>query len=217
MENYAAIMTTRGLAMIMESIRDGTPIKLKHLAVGDSDHAPEKSQTALVNERCRFELLRQGYDDDNPLWLRLSAVIPPDIGGWRIYEVGVFTEANELFAVANAGGDYKPVYKNGLVKEVELELIVEVSEQADFVLAVDPHKVIATRQWVEDRFGRALDEADARAARLATRLAENDLRRTASEIRAMNKPELFNAAMTACRITRQDLRLAAISIRGGYQ
>jgi len=154
---YRSLVTLLGQAMVAESIRENTPINLNALAVGDADYAPSEAQTALMSERARVALTEITIDADNPRWVRVTAVLPPDIGGWALYEVGVFAENGNLFAVGKLDGSYKPVYADGLVKEIAIDVILEVTTEANVILTADPHVIIATRQWVRDYLGDKLD------------------------------------------------------------
>lgn len=153
MSKYYTLLTTLGQAMVAEAIRQDSPIGLTEVAVGDAEYSPEAGQVALMSERARVAITEILADADNPAWLRITAVLPPDLGGWPIHEAGVFAENGNLFAVAKLDGTYKPVYSDGLVKEIALDIILEVSSAANINLVADPHTILATRDWVEKNFG----------------------------------------------------------------
>ena len=148
MDKSFALVTTLGQGMLAEAIREGTFVGLKEVAVGDADYTPMVGQTAMVSEQARIPITNITYDQDNPHWLRISAVIAPDIGGWYIREVGIFAENGNLFAIAKLDGTYKPVYTDGLLKEITLDFILEVTSANNVTMVVDPHVIIATREWV---------------------------------------------------------------------
>jgi len=154
---FFIILTALGQAMVAESIRSGEDINLKMVAVGDSDYTPSSGQTALMSERARVEITDIIRDEDNPAWLRLSAILAPDVGGWHIHEVGIYAENGNLFAVGKMDGSYKPLYTDGMCKEVQLDLILEVGGEANINLLIDPHAIIATRKWVIEYIGQWKD------------------------------------------------------------
>jgi hypothetical protein len=150
MSQYRSIVTLLGQAMVAEAIREGTDINIDSLAVGDADYEPSEAQTALMHEQARVAVNEVSKDADNPRWVRISAVIPPAVGGWVMTEVGVFTANGNLFAVGKLDGSYKPVYADGMVKEIAIDVILEITSEANVVLVADPHAIIATRSWVRD-------------------------------------------------------------------
>jgi phage-related tail fiber protein len=150
---YFIIPTALGRAMIADSIQTGADINLSMVAVGDADYVPAGGQTELMSERARVAVTDVIRDPANPALLRVRAVLPPDMGGWRIHEVGIFAKNGNLFAVGRMDGSYKPLYTDGMAKEVALDLILEVGAEAGFNLVIDPHAIIATRQWVLEQLG----------------------------------------------------------------
>lgn len=73
----------------------------------------------------------------------------------------MFAANGNLFMICKLDGSYKPVYAEGMIREVALDVILEVANGDNINLVVDPYAVIATRKWVEDLLGAA--EADLRA------------------------------------------------------
>lgn len=151
--NCYAILTALGQAMVAESISQKTPVNLIEIAVGDADYSPNEGQAALMHERARFHITEIMADQDNPAWIRIMAVIPPGVGGWHIHEAGVFADNGNLFAVAKLDGSYKPVYSDGMLKEIALDIILEVSNEANINMIIDPNLITVTRQWVIDYVG----------------------------------------------------------------
>ena len=147
---FFLIPTALGRAMIADSIATGEDINLTMVAVGDADYTPTDGQTALLNERARVEIADIVRDEQNPAHLKICAILPPDVGGWRIHEVGILAENGNLFAVGKMDGSYKPLYNTGMTKEVLLELRLEVGAEPNINLVIDPHVIIATRQWVTE-------------------------------------------------------------------
>lgn len=195
-----ALVTALGQAMIAESIRTGADIDLEMLAVGDREYSPSEGQTALMNERVRVSLAEIVRDADNPSWLRCTAVLPPDVGGFQIHEAGLITRNGNLFAVAKMDGSYKPVYADGMVKEIAIDFVIEVASEAKVTLVADPHAIIATQKWVRslvEPLPRQLrDEFTAADAALATELNSHTGRKDnphevkAAQVGAYSKAEV---------------------------
>lgn len=153
MSSCFCILTALGQAMVAEAIHIGTDINLTEIAVGDADYVPSENQTALGGEKARINIFEVTRDPDNPNWLRVMAVIPAGIGGWNIHEAGIYAENGNLFAIAKLDGAYKPVFNDGMLKEVSLDFILEVSSEANVNIVVDPNVIIATRKWVIEYTG----------------------------------------------------------------
>ena len=147
---FFLIPTALGRAMIADSIATGEDINLTMVAVGDADYVPTGGQTALLNERARVEIMDIVRDEANPAHLKICAILPPDVGGWRIHEVGILVENGNLFAIGKMDGSYKPLYNTGMTKEVLLDLRLEVGAEPNINLVIDPHVIIATREWVTE-------------------------------------------------------------------
>lgn len=150
-----AFLTAIGQAMVADAIRQATDLDLAWLAVGDAEYAPSESQTALMNERARVALSDISPEPNNPEQLRFTAILPPSLGGWRIWEAGIFARNGNLFAIAKLDGTYKPVYADGFVKEVAIDLILEVSSEVNVILKVDPNLITVTWSRLEQYLLRA--------------------------------------------------------------
>ena len=151
--NYFTLITAAGQAKIAAAIRDGQAVGFTSMAVGDGGGAvvyPVEVRNALVNEKHRLNLADLRIHPDNPNWLIAEAIIPPDVGGWTIREVGVFDTAGDLMAYGNFPESYKPVLTEGSGKELIIRLQMQVSNAAAVTLAVDPSIVYATQSWVRD-------------------------------------------------------------------
>ncbi len=72
------------------------------MAVGDGGgqyYEPIASQTKLRHEVWRGEMNTLTVAPNNPNWLIAELVLPEDVGGWYVREVGVFDDEGELIAI----------------------------------------------------------------------------------------------------------------------
>jgi len=150
MSDYFTILTTIGKGLVAQSIANGIPVDLTQLAVGDSDYTPNEGQTSLVNEKWRAALNQIYRPADNPDWIVIEAVIPPEDGGWYVREVGVFDSNGDLFAIGRYPESYKPTLPEGSGKDLYIKMILEVSNDAEVTLQIDPSVVLSTRKYVDD-------------------------------------------------------------------
>jgi hypothetical protein len=132
----------------------GNTIELTHLAVGDgggSVPTPDSDRTSLINELRRAPINRVEVDADNPNWVVVEQVMPPDVGGWTIREIGVFDAAGDLIAYGNYPETYKPTLDEGSGRTQTVRMVLQVSDTAAVTLRVDPSVVLATRKYVDDQ------------------------------------------------------------------
>ncbi|UWC47973.1 phage tail protein [Klebsiella aerogenes] len=134
-EKYYSILTNRGKALEAESAASGKPVILKDFVIGDGNRqavTPDPVNTTLVHEvyRGAISSLAVSPEQDNQFIAQL--VLPADIGGFTVREVGLLTESGELYAVGNCAAIEKP--ESGV--SVQLQFRLAVNETADIELKV---------------------------------------------------------------------------------
>ncbi|WP_354016723.1 phage tail protein [Enterobacter hormaechei] len=134
-EKYYSILTNRGKELEAQSSATGKPVIIKDFVVGDGKGQavrPDPAQTKLVREvyRSAISALQVSPDQANQFIAQL--VLPVDVGGFVVREVGLLTDAGELYSVANCAAIEKP--ENGV--SVNLQYRLAVSETAAVELKV---------------------------------------------------------------------------------
>ncbi|ELJ1103631.1 phage tail protein [Salmonella enterica] len=127
---FYTLLTDRGMAKIASALADKKQLHLQKMAVGDGGgqyYEPTASQTKLRHEVWRGEMNTLTVAPNNPNWLIAELVLPEDIGGWYVREVGVFDDEGELIAIGKFPESYKPLLPGGCGKQVCIRLIMEVS------------------------------------------------------------------------------------------
>ena len=153
MASYYTILTSVGQAKVANAVALGQKVNLSTLAVGDANGVtpqPDANAKALVHERRRAPLNRVEIDKDNPNFIVCEQVLPPEVGGWEIREIGVFDDEGNLIAYGNYPPTYKPLMNEGTSRTQTVRLVMQVSDTASVTLKVDPSVVLATRQYVDD-------------------------------------------------------------------
>ncbi|ERO61155.1 phage tail-collar fiber domain-containing protein [Pseudomonas piscis] len=156
---FFATLTAVGEAKQANATALGIPWTFKEMAVGDangSDPVPNKTQTKLINEWRRAPVNQVRTDPTNPNIIITEQVIPPDVGGHWIREIGLFDADGDLVAVANCAPTFKPLLAQGTGKTQIIRMNFIVSNTAQIVLKIDPAVVLATRQYVDDSLATAL-------------------------------------------------------------
>ncbi|EEL4191102.1 phage tail protein [Salmonella enterica subsp. enterica serovar Typhimurium] len=151
---FYTLLTDRGMARIASALADKKQLHLQKMAVGDGGgqyYEPIASQTKLRHEVWRGEMNTLTVAPNNPNWLIAELVLPEDVGGWYVREVGVFDDEGELIAIGKFPESYKPLLPGGCGKQVCIRLIMEVSNTTAVTLTVDPSIVLATRDYVDTR------------------------------------------------------------------
>lgn len=157
MAQFYTLLTQTGQAKMANAIALGTMIEITHLAVGDGNGAlpvPDSNRETLVNEVRRAQINRLEVDPDNPSWLIAEQVLPPDVGGWTIREVGVIDADGDLIGYGNYPETYKPTLDQGSGRTQTIRMVLEVSHTAAVTLKVDPSVVLATREYVDDEIDK---------------------------------------------------------------
>jgi phage-related tail fiber protein len=153
MSTYFALLTALGEAKLANAAALGGTLKLTHMGVGDADDqapTPDRAQTMLRNERRRAPLNRLTVDPANPSQIIVEQVLPENVGGWWIREIGVYDEEGMLCAVANCPPSYKPQLSEGSGRTQVVRMVLLVSSSSTVELKIDPAVVLATRGYVEE-------------------------------------------------------------------
>lgn len=160
---YYALLTTIGAGKLANATALGTTLKITQLAVGDGGGnvpTPDASRTQLVNEVRRAPLNRLSVDPANSSQIIAEQVIPEDVGGWWIREMGLYDEAGALIAYANCAPSYKPQLAEGSGRTQTVRIVLIVSNAASVELKIDPSVVLATREYVDSAIVSAMNRLD---------------------------------------------------------
>lgn len=153
MSKYKAIITTAGAAKIAAASAGGTQLKIVRMAVGDGNGTlptPNPAQTKLVNEKYRAAL--NGLTIDKALKNHILAemIIPANVGGFWLREIGLYDEAGTLIAVSNMAESYKPKLEEGSGRTQTLRMILIVSSTEAIQVIAGGDTVLATKDFVAD-------------------------------------------------------------------
>ncbi|MCM7396661.1 phage tail protein [Enterobacter cloacae] len=134
-EKYYSILTNRGKELEAQSSATGKPVIIKDFVVGDGNGQPVKpdpAQTKLVREVYRNAISALQVSPDQANQFIAQLVLAAGVGGFVVREVGLLTDAGELYSVANCAAIEKP--ENGV--SVNLQYRLAVSETANIELKV---------------------------------------------------------------------------------
>lgn len=154
---FFAILTNVGAAKQANADALGTAWKITQMGVGDAngtDPVPNGSQKSLINEWRRAPLNQLKVDPNNASIIIAEQVIPADVGGKWIREIGLYDEAGDLVAVANCAPSFKPLLTQGSGKTQVVRMNLIVSNSAVVELKIDPSVVLATKEFVLDELAK---------------------------------------------------------------
>lgn len=163
MSQYISILTTVGQQRVAAALAGGPQVQITHMAVGDGNGAaitPHQGMVGLVHEVHRAPLSSLTVHPANPNWLRAELIIPGDVGGWTIREVGLIGHDGALLAIAQFPATTKPVIADNVVGEARLRVTIPVSSASAIQLVVDPSLVYATAEYVDGALGAHAAAAD---------------------------------------------------------
>ena len=153
-QKYKAVLTKIGAAKIAAATAGGTKINLTQMAVGDGGGTlptPDPAQTKLINEKHRAALNKVIVDPKHKNYLVAELVIPPEIGGFWMRELGLYDEVGALIAVSNMAESYKPLLSEGSGRAQTLRMVVIVSDMDTVNLLIDSSTVLATQEYVDEK------------------------------------------------------------------
>jgi phage-related tail fiber protein len=149
---FFAILTRVGEAKQANADALGIPWNIAQMGVGDANDTnpiPDRLQTKLINERRRAPLNQLMIDPLNPSVLIAEQVIPADVGGWWVREIGLYDSDGDLIAVANCAPSYKSLLSQGSGRTQIVRMNFIISSITNVVLKIDPAIVLATREYVD--------------------------------------------------------------------
>ncbi|WP_428844457.1 tail fiber protein [Salmonella enterica] len=124
------------------------------MAVGDGGGKlpePDAGQTQLVNEVWRHTLNKISQDNRYSNYIVAELVIPPEVGGFWMRELGLYDDEGTLIAVANMAESYKPELAEGSGRAQTCRMVIIVSSVESVALSIDSTMVMATQDYVDDR------------------------------------------------------------------
>lgn len=149
---YFAILTNKGTEKMAAYLQSGKKIEIAFVSVGDGNGQipmPDPARTALVNEVWRGPA-QTVLDQANKNVIKSTSVIPTDVGGWNVREIGLIDGDGELFAIANAPGYPKISIADGINNDMQVGMRVAVSNRDGIVVTVDGTVIIATMQDIKN-------------------------------------------------------------------
>ncbi|STD92044.1 Phage tail fiber repeat [Escherichia coli] len=152
---FRTVITTAGAAKLAAATAPGgRKVNITTMAVGDGGGklpVPDAGQTGLIHEVWRHALNKISQDKRNSNYIIAELVIPPEVGGFWMRELGLYDDAGTLIAVANMAESYKPALAEGSGRSQTCRMVIIVSSVTSVELTIDTTTVIATQDYVDDK------------------------------------------------------------------
>ncbi|HHF9128199.1 TPA: phage tail protein [Escherichia coli] len=152
---FRTVITTAGAAKLAAATAPGgRKVNITTMAVGDGAGklpVPDAGQTGLIHEVWRHALNKISQDKRNSNYIIAELVIPPEVGGFWMRELGLYDDAGTLIAVANMAESYKPALAEGSGRSQTCRMVIIVSSVASVELTIDTTTVMATQDYVDDK------------------------------------------------------------------
>ncbi|MEE7420086.1 phage tail protein [Escherichia marmotae] len=152
---FKTVITTAGAAKLAAATTtSGQKVSITHMAVGDGNGnlpEPSASQTALNHEVWRGTLNKITQNSKAPNQVIAELVIPPEVGGFWMRELGLYDSTGTLIAVASMAESYKPLLTEGSGRAMTCRMIIIISDINAVSLSVDSTTIMATQDYVDDK------------------------------------------------------------------
>ncbi len=151
MQKYYTILTDVGVEKVRNAILNNVKIEVSQIAVGDGAgdyYEPVQTMNALKNEVWRgpvHELKTQGHEK-----IIVNSIIPSDVGGFFVREIGLFDSENELIAIGSLPETRKTSIGEGALQDIHLSMEISISNSDVFEITTDPTILLASKKDLED-------------------------------------------------------------------
>lgn len=146
---YYTILTKIGIAKFIAARASGNGVNLKSFKLSSKVILPSEEMQSLEEIVYEANINSKSVDENNPNYINLMCYVPSDIGGFEINAIGIYDEVGDLLAVGNLPRTYKPILKEGSVKELMIKIVMELSNAEEVILKLDPSVIMASRDYVD--------------------------------------------------------------------
>ncbi|HBG4891418.1 TPA: phage tail protein, partial [Clostridioides difficile] len=152
-KSYYTIITDVGKAKIANASVTGNKVGFVKIQLGDgggSEYTPTESQTALKNVVWEGNIGNTTTDETAPNCIILESLIPSNVGGFMIREIGYLDDENNLIAISKYKECYKPSIEQGAVVDMKVKTVLIVSNVNNIELKIDPTIIFATLKDIQE-------------------------------------------------------------------
>ena len=161
MPEYYNVTTNLGDAEIANAIATNTKLNITHIAFGDGNGSvptPNKARTTLIREVHRQAVTKYERHKTNPNWIVIETIIPSDVGGFTIREMGII--ANGKLISHGSHAPFEKVKDLSGVSEYRLRFTQNVTDGSVVELTLDESLIYATQAWIDENYIPRTDIVD---------------------------------------------------------
>ncbi|MGX9756018.1 phage tail protein [Clostridioides difficile] len=153
-KSYYTILTNIGKAKIANASIVGEKVDFAKIQLGDGggvEYNPTEDQTALKRVVWEGKVGNVTTDETMSNCLILESLIPANVGGFIISEIGYLDSDGNLLAISKYRAAYKPTLENdGAVIDMKVKTIFVVSNVNNIELKIDPTIIFATLKDIQE-------------------------------------------------------------------
>ena len=138
---YGTIITSAGAAIIADCILNGSSLRITEAAAGDGNGAyyqPTVGQSGLVRECWRGGIAAAEINPGTLNMLDVKVVIPDDVGGFVVREIGLFDEGGTLIAICNTPDTEKVAITGGVSGKLTTIIHILVADASVVEFVINP-------------------------------------------------------------------------------
>lgn len=232
MTQYYNVTTNLGDAEIANAIATNTKLEVTHIVFGDGNGSvptPTKSRASLVREVHRQAITKYERHPTNTNWIIIETIIPSNVGGFTIREMGIF--ANGKLISHGSHAPFEKIADPSGVSEYRLKFTQNIRDGDVVEITLDESLIYASQAWVEENFIKRseivdnLKTSDATkpvSAKQAKELQDNKVGKTdyatsttAGVVKVGNNLTILDGVLSAVAPDDYTLPNATKSVKGG--
>ena len=151
-QKYYTIVTDLGAELMAKAAQKGQKVNVVSIAAGDGDgvfYKPTSDMTALKREIWRGKIQNYEIDSVSRNVIKISGIIPKDVGHFTLREMAIFDDNNNMIAVCNAPDLLKAVLEEGALTEAVVYMRIAVTNTEVVNIVVNSSAVYATVQELD--------------------------------------------------------------------
>ncbi len=148
-QKYYTIVTDLGTELMAKAAQKGQKVNVVSIAAGDGDgvfYKPTSDMTALKREIWRGEIQNYEIDSISQNVMKISGIIPKEVGHFVLREMALFDDNNNMIAVCNAPDLLKAVLEEGALTEAVVYMRIAVTNTEAVNIVVNSSAIYATVQ-----------------------------------------------------------------------
>lgn len=138
---YKTIVTDAGKAKITNAVLNGEKVDVVTAVVGDGGglyYVPTPDMETLKRETWRGDIANAKINENSSNMIDITVVLPGNVGGFTVREIGILDTAGTLIAVCNTPDVEKAVLPDGIADVLRLVMHVVFTDVEALEFKVDP-------------------------------------------------------------------------------